>query len=399
MSLATLLLIVVVLAAFAAGFVLARRLARPSSRATPTPIAAEDAKAALPASVADRFVRFDPVAARGTRSTALADHDDAWRTAMHDVGTQLRAADVSAVVFAHGSFVGTDPLSALSTIEQSLPRGRALARALGRRTRATIDRLLGDLGNFGPTYVRLFEEAIGGSIPCTTFVWSSENHHVGRLEGALGLVRVLATHAELALPRGRLLVVGHSHAGQIFALVTQLLSRSLASEAIRDVARARSLDVSSLDVDLQAIERCGLDFVTFGAPARYAWAKAASIRSLHVVHRRASPVTPRHRLSGDDWIRRLGGAGSDFPALAAEERKLNTSLDDALGSGFAPVEVAKALVSSADSAPHGELVLVDYGEERLASVLSTGFGHGVYTRFDAMLFHASLVATRLYPAR
>jgi hypothetical protein len=69
-------------------------------------------------------------------------------------------------------------------------------------------------------------------------VWSSENHHVGRLEGALGLVRALATHAELGAPRGRILILGHSHAGQVFALVTQLLSRSLASEAILDVARA-----------------------------------------------------------------------------------------------------------------------------------------------------------------
>lgn len=399
MSLATLFSILGALVAFAAGFVLARRLAQRPLRSTrrEEPALAMPGAPAAPPAAADRFVRFTLGAPRGTRSTALADHDEAWRAAMLDVGAQLRDGDVAAVVFAHGSFVGTDPLSALAALEQ-LPRGRALAKALRQRTRAYIDRFLGDLGNFGPSYVRLFEEAIGGELPCTAFVWSSENHHVGRLEGALGLVRVLATHAELAPPGGRLLVVGHSHAGQVFALITQLLSRSLASEAVRDVARARKLDVSSLDVDLRAIERCGLDFVTFGAPARYAWAKEPRVRSLHVVHRRESPETPRHRLSGDDWIRRLGTAGSDFPALAAEERRLNASLDASLGSGFAPAALARTLLDDTDTAPHGELVLVDYGEEGLASMLSTGLGHGVYTRLDAMLFHASLVATRLYPA-
>lgn len=34
---------------------------------------------------------------------------------------------------------------------------------------------------------------------------------------------------------------------------------------------------------------------------------------------------------------------------------------------------------------HGELVLVDYGGERLSS----GLGHAVYTRLDGMLSHAT----------
>ena len=48
---------------------------------------------------------------------------------------------------------------------------------------------------------------------------------------------------------------------------------------------------------------------------------------------------------------------------------------------------------------HGELVIVDYGSEGLSSLFSSGLGHGVYTRLDAMLFHASLVTSRLYPPR
>jgi hypothetical protein len=339
--------------------------------------------AALPLSV----LRFDAVVPRGTRSAVLAEHTEEWRAAMRDVGTRLRDDGVVAVVFAHGSFVGTDPLSALGAVERALPNGRTLAKKLRRHTRSYVDRMLGDLGNFGPAYVRLFEEAIGKSIPCTSFVWSSENHHLGRLEGALGLVRVLATHAELGTPGGRILVLGHSHAGQVFALVTQLLSQSLAAEAILDVARARSLDIGALEVDLATLQRSSLDFVTFGAPARYAWAELRAVRSLHVVH-------------GDDWVRRIGGSGSDFPALGSNDRRVNATLDEALDRGFAPSQVLRALRGEPQSLPgRGETVIVDYGSKGLTGMLTSGLGHGSYTRLDAMLFHASLVASRLYPRK
>ena len=392
MSLATIVLLLALFAAFAADRVLARRLAvRERERESDRRRAAAEDEAEPFQQAPLTCVRFEVVAERGTRSMELAEHAESWRSAMASIGARLRDDGVVAIVFAHGSFVGNDPLSALALMERAFPAGRPLAKMLRRRTRAYVDRLLGDRGNFGPGYVRLFEQALGGTIPCSAFVWSSENHHLGRLEGALGLVRTLATHAELAPPRGRILVLGHSHAGQVFALVTQLLSRSLASEAILDVARARSLDISALDVDLGTLEASLLDLVTFGAPARYAWASVPNIRSLHVVHgREASP------LSGHDWVRRLGGAGSDFPALVAHERLLNASLVPALGPGFAPVELMRSLRTAPAMPTHGELVLVDYGGARLTSVLSSGLGHAVYTRLDGMLFHASLVTARLY---
>ena len=39
---------------------------------------------------------------------------------------------------------------------------------------------------------------------------------------------------------------------------------------------------------------------------------------------------------------------------------------------------------------------MDYGGERVTSLLASGLGHAVYTRLDAMLFHASLVIERMY---
>jgi hypothetical protein len=336
------------------------------------------------------LVRFEERAARGTRKTALDDHAPAWRGAMRAVGDRMRESRVAAIVFVHGTFTGDDPLSAAKAVERALPQARSLARTLRRRTRATLERVLGDLGNFGTTYVRLFEAAIGGDVPCTAFTWSSENHHVGRLQGALDLAHVLATHADLAAPGSRVLVMGHSHAGQLFALATQLLARSVASEAILDVARARGLDVATLEHDLETLARCGIDFVTFGAPSRYAWARADGVRVLHVVHHREGSV------AASDLVRRLGAAGSDLPALDGADRRANARLDDALGPGFAPGELVRSLRDGSALPASGEVALVDYGAERLGGILSSGLGHGVYTRLDAMLFHAELVTDRFY---
>ena len=327
------------------------------------------------------------------------------------VGERFAAARVAAIVFVHGTFTGSDPLSAYGVVERALPAriGPHVARALRKKTRGYIERALGDLGNFGASYVRLFEEAVrppGERIPCTDFVWSSENHHVGRLEGALGLVRVLATHAELgagAVGRGRrVLVLGHSHAGQLFALVTQLLARSIATEAILDVARARGLDVAALEADLSTLAgeplergspRVAVDFVTLGAPSRYAWATVANVRALHVIA--VPPGGARGPMDGD-WIRRLAVEGSDFPPLRGEDRRINATLADSLGhAGFAPAKIASGLRTGSGLPTNGEVAFVEYGERGL---LASGLGHGTYTRLDAMLFHARLVAERLYPA-
>lgn len=343
-------------------------------------------------------VRFDPVAARGTRSVDLDDHSPEWRAAMRAVGERFAEAGVGGVVFVHGTFTGTDPLSAYRAVERALPGfGRELARTLQRKTRGYVQRFLGDVGNFGGGYVRLFEEALrprGARIPCTDFVWSSENHHVGRLEGALGLLRALATHAELgAGANARLLVIGHSHAGQLFALVTQLLARSIATEAILDIARARALDVAALEADLETLDGRGVDFVTLGAPARYAWATVHGVRALHVIG--IAPEGTRASLSGD-WVRRLAVEGSDFPPLDVEDRRINATLAQSLGAGFSPAKLATAIRSGMSLPAHGEIAFVDYADRGLGGVVASGLGHGAYTRLDGMLFHARLVADRLY---
>ena len=70
-----------------------------------------------------------------------------------------------------------------------------------------------------------FEESIrecGEGVPVRLFHWSSENHHLGRADAA---VRLIDEIAALELPRRkRILVWGHSHAGNVFALMSNLLA-------------------------------------------------------------------------------------------------------------------------------------------------------------------------------
>lgn len=387
--LTTLGLLVALACAFALGAWFGRRSAAASSRAT---LATATPESSVPPPIVSSMgrVAFEPIAPRGCRGLALSDHSSAWRAAMLDVGRRLRTADVGAVVFVHGTFTGSDPLSAVQLVERVLPPRAAapVAGALRRVTRAAVERVLGDLGYFSAGYTDLFEHAVNDTedaavhpIACTTFAWSSENHHLGRVEAALGLLRVLATHHEIG--GGRVLVLGHSHAGQIFALVTQMLASVFAADVVRDVARARRLDVTSYDVDRLTLARAPIDFVTFGAPARYAWAETGRTRALHVVSEQG------------DWVQRIGGASTDFPPLHLEDRRANAALEASLGASFEPSSALRALWTT-PSLEHRNVVLVDYGDAALLDRLGTGLGHGGYTRLDAMLFHADLVTRLLY---
>lgn len=382
------LTLVAIVVAFGIGFVFGTRRARPNGDTRTDPATADLAPLAPLAPLTS--VPFDAIAPRGCRGLAFEEHSPEWRAAMKDVGARLRAADVGAIVFVHGTFTGTDPLSAVQLVERVLPPRAAapVASALRRVTRTTVERLLGDLGHFSAGYTDLFERAINDDdesearpITCTTFGWSSENHHVGRVEAALGLLRVLATHHEIS--GGRVLVLGHSHAGQIFALVTQMLASMFTSEAVRDVARARRLDVAAYDADRLALARAPIDFVTFGAPIRYAWAQSALTRALHVVS------------SNGDLVQRIGGAGSDFPPIHADDRRVNAALEATLGASFEPKSAIRALMGPL-AHDDRNVVLVDYGDARLVDKLGNGLGHGGYTRLDAMLFHADLVTRLLY---
>jgi hypothetical protein len=348
----------------------------------------------------------------------LAAQSVEWQRAMAAVGARLRAARVKRVVFVHGTFVGNDTLGVVNALTRIFPRtNNALAQAALLFTKRQNDKFLGDNANYESGYIRLFEEAIGGDIPCASFVWSSENHHVGRVHGAARLARELAPYADpsalsfsVACARARapdrVLLIGHSHAGQLFALLTQLLAGGTEIEALLDAPRLRGEDMDGLAQDLAALRRLPLDIATFGTPPRYGWGDSANYRLMNVVnHRgtgaRASGLRGLLHTEEGDYVQQLGIAGSDFPATLEPERRLNARLDPVLGEGASVRTLMRNLRGGLRVPHHGHTFLVDYRDASDArpNFLATVFGHGVYTRFGAMLFNARLIANHFYPER
>jgi len=350
-------------------------------------------------------IPFDPIAPRGTTSTSFDEHGEAWRIAMAQVGARLRTANVCAAIFVHGTFVGADPLSIVRLARRTVPRfGPLLERAFRRKTQAHVSALLGDLGTFGDPYVGLFERGVGHGISCTRFAWSSENHHLGRLEGAIGLARVVAVHAKFAEGRGagrpRVLLVGHSHGGQLFALLTHLLMDGAEADVLLDIARSRGVSIDGFRDVIEQVRACELDVVTQGTPARYPWLDVPNFRVMHIVNQGsegARGIRPLLGLDGDT-IRRLGASGSDLPATTRAERELNARLDPVLGPGSDALALLRGVRGGVRVDAAGHTYLVDYDAGEAAGILTTGAGHGVYTRVDAMLFTARLIADHFYPA-
>jgi hypothetical protein len=345
---------------------------------------------------------------------------------MEDVGATLQAEGVRAVILAHGTFVGPDSLGVLSELARAFPKASETVRPIIKRI---LDRLSGDVGNYTVSYARLFEASISrgaaGRTPVELFHWSSENHHIGRADGA---VRLIARLAALKLQGGeRVLLWGHSHAGNVFALVTNLLSGH--REAARRFFEAAAIyyrwpvfgcvdiplwtHVRDLLLDDDSFMRdVGVDIVTFGTPVRYGWDCGGYSRLLHFINRRPAPGAPEYRATfpvklddvlnaaEGDYVQQLGIAGTNIvPSVSAwrawaADRKLNALLqsDPPMGATLDRFRAGRIVPDD------GTTLLVDYGQPK-GGIGQHLAGHAVYTRKQWLLFHAEEVVRRFYSAR
>jgi hypothetical protein len=304
---------------------------------------------------------------------------------------------------------GHDPLAMGSVVKRALPvLHPRVERFIQRMTKAGSDRILGDLGNYSPEYVRLFQAGLGGSIGCSLFVWSSANHHAARVRAAAWLALRLASSEKLVRSRDRcrrFLLVGHSHAGQIFALLTQLLAGGPLAELLVDAAVGCGEKETDLRAALARIRQVEFDFVTLGTAPRYAWGDAPGYRVAHFVNHHSDKVARRPlrailNTARSDFVRKLGAAGSDFPAWTDAERHINLRLDAALGPG-SDFRTWLRRVRSPALMPNGTTLLIRYREVSAGAapkIMDAYFGHGVYTRKGAMLFTAKVIVDHFYPA-
>lgn len=339
----------------------------------------------------------------------------------------LLASGVQAVYLVHGTFVGDDLLGLARIVEGASPSAAAWLRRVGK---AIADGLIGDRGNYPTAMVRRFGEALNAqrreAIAVRRFVWSGENHHFARLDGALRLIEHLA---QQRFPAGsRVMLWGHSHSGNVFALASQLLyGGPQVTAALLDacdvllgrqrcltgkhgngqpVSRAQSLRQLLASQPLAEVK---LDFVTFGTPIRYAWSEQMPGRLLHVVFHRPRRDWPEYRAyfpptweeldraEGGDYVHQIGIAGSNTPLnpLAWRAMLADRRLGALLQPDIRPWDIYRRLRYGMRVAQGGTSLLVDYGLMP-GNMFQHIAGHAVYTSESWLPFHASLVTRELY---
>ena len=347
-----------------------------------------------------------------------------WKQQMARLGAKMKENNVRHVFFSHGTYVGNDPLGINSLIEK-------LEEAAGIRifqtdilrnfTKAAIDHLTKDLGNFTKDYLNSFSKAIQNSINADLFIWSGENQHMARVIGAVELIQTLAetiSHHHYG-KNDRLLLIGHSHAGQVFALLTTLLEKGdKAGELLRVIERGTDFAGHHVEGKLAVVKNVGLDFVTVGTPVRYRWGKYPNFRLISIVNDRNNNVEIDGILTtrDGDYVQQWGTEGTD--ALSPRNAEWNKQLDNILDNKgqISSNEFIKRLSDKKRKYPlydDGTRVtdpfLVDYHDQDdrspierfwefdgIPHCVKTVFGHGIYSRKKTMLFNTDHIVKNLY---
>ena len=352
--------------------------------------------------------------------------DDRTLTTLAPIGEHLAASNVRAIYLVHGTFAGGDTFGVARQLQRHIP---GLGRLLAIRSKQLFDLLAKNLGNFSKRYAQLLSEGLNAKlatpIEVKRFHWTGQNLHIGRADGAVRLIDQLAARR---YPSGsRILLVGHSHAGNVFALVSNLLGGHV--EARHNFFRAaRSYYRSSFSTrtDLPAwdqaievlthrrLEEVSLDFVTFGTPIRYGWNSGGFGKLLHIVFHRPQLGLPEYRshfpprlrdlmrATGGDYIQQLGVAGTnEISNIFAwrqwqAERRLNRLLQSELGSDLLRRDLLQRLRKGQRVANSGKTLLVDYSCQGRRKEWSRIAGHAVYTHTNRMAFHFNEISERLY---
>ena len=364
------------------------------------------------------------------------------RQLMQSLGRKLDEARVRHVVLAHGTLAGTDALGILGHIDQFLPD---VARSLGDLRKRIVDSVAGDVGNYSKAYAQEFARSIAvpGRVPSDSeranilvhrFLWSSANHHLGRAWAAVKLLNELLS-IELS-PHDRILLWGHSHAGNVFAIVSNLLGGS-DDDRVRfftslpeslpdsDELKGPSDIVRAWLADSAKTRRLAesIDLVTFGTPIRYGWETGGYTRLLHFVNHRPSLGMPAWQAKYPNTVEQIGRAllgevgdyvqqtfiaGTDFSPsiLSRKERRANKALGDLLEPDSRRRDLLTRLQTGPRVAADGTTLLVDYqaAEQTKGEITEENVeigarhlaGHGVYTTLAWLSFHLGEVVKRLY---
>lgn len=331
-----------------------------------------------------------------------------WLERMHECGTSMQNHRVRHVYFTHGTFVGSSPLGIIDLFAEILEPW--MIERLKILVKAGIDLIMDDTGNYTGAYIDDFQTALGQEIPCSAIIWDSGNYHLARLNGAMQLIETLASDiGDDFTTEDHLLLIGHSHAGQLYALLTTLLEDGNRAGQLLDIARQAGHDSDRILGHLDRIRRVHLDIATFGMPPRYPWGGQPDYTLRHIVNDRGLSwsSTPSYVLLNDllhtihgDYVQQWGREGTDFPA-PSDLQGLNEELDKVLDEGVSPSKaIANLYQPERIPSPYGKTLKIDYDDSAglLPNCIETLFGHGIYTRKQTMLFNTLLLVNEFYPS-
>lgn len=345
----------------------------------------------------------------------------------HEVVSRLEQRKVARILYIHGTFAGNDLTGIarnLSRISPLLTRRLQLDHTLKEWSKRGVDTISGSQGNFPEAYVTQVNQFLQAGhsksqtapIQASRFAWSGENHHLGRLHGALSLHRTLTELCCDLQADQRVLIFAHSHGGNLLALLTLL------SDADSQIKRKLIRHLSASPTDAQGqptssnlatlVNSCtalpDIDIVTLGTPLRYRWSQSQQRRLIHVInhqvvfkedpHRTAFPnlLKPLDLTGLGDIIQQLGIGGSDFPPtiLTPSERKQEKKLSKILESSVRRKDYFKKLNLGRRESCDGESILLDYREIEPSEAPKL-FGHAVYTLERLIPFHLALASMEL----
>lgn len=355
----------------------------------------------------------------------------------HDYSAKLaqacqpyRHANLAGVFLVHGTFTGNDALGTLTELQRLSPR---LSERLRRWIKGTVDAIIGETGNYTARFATRFQTGLtastGREIPVRIFNWSSQNNHIARADGAVRLIARLAVIAEqhdadLSSPAPpRVMLWGHSHGGNVLALVTNLLAAEQAKrQEFFEAARVFYQPWLKNETDMPCweqvekllksdhpVRRLPLDVVTFGTPIRYGWESRGYHNLLHFVNHRPSESFPTHRThfplwpyqfltaKHGDYIHQIGIAGTNMipVPLAIRTFLADRRLQTVLQNEVTWFRLLRRYALGQRIHHEGHTLLVDY-DDRSWRFWHHLAGHAIYTRSSRLPFHVAEVGRRFY---
>jgi hypothetical protein len=278
---------------------------------------------------------------------------------------------VREVVIVHGTLMGDDPFAIAETFSklgQSIPPLRPVLRPLAetvqKYSKPFTDRMTRDVGNYTTTFRDYFQQLVGDDphVRLLLPTWSGQNHHFARADLAVRLLCYL--HDLQPHEDERVLFWGHSHAGNGFALLSNLLANDpeTVSAFFNSVQLAngdhtpepphwqRAREILETSESPHPLAQTVL-MVAFGTPVRYGWDNDGYRSLLHVLHHRNAdpdqpimtrPLFPPHtptdflKARYGDWVQAFGIAGTDVVPTAALRR--HTALERVVEAELQPPE-------------------------------------------------------------